>query len=62
MVACMDLKVNNLLYKVSKNLENSRLVFEQFEARQKIISLDDWMKIYEKVCVYEYLMCTEEQI
>ena len=50
MVASMDLKVNHLLHEVSKNQENSRLIFEMFDARQKAMTVEQWLQIYKKVC------------
>ena len=37
------------MHEVNQNLEASRLIFQQFEARQQEISLDEWMQIYKKV-------------
>ncbi|KAF6040612.1 RNF32 [Bugula neritina] len=48
MVSCMDLNVNHFLYEVSRNLEQSRLVFEQFNTRSRIISPDEWLVIKRK--------------
>jgi len=45
----MDLNVNHFLYEVSRNLEQSRLVFEQFNTRSRIISPDEWLVIKRKV-------------
>ena len=49
MVKSLDMGVNQLLHEVNQNLEASRLIFQQFEARQQEISLDEWMQIYKKV-------------
>ncbi|XP_067933849.1 RING finger protein 32-like [Watersipora subatra] len=48
MVASLDLKVNSLLHEVSKNLENSRQIFELFDARQKTISVEAWHHLYKR--------------